>query len=44
MLQKVVKQQNIINFNTVIIHFYFQCMPMAMNNISTSSGLTTVFD
>ena len=27
------------NLNVVIIHFYFQCVRMAMNNISTSGGL-----
>ena len=40
MLEKVVKQQKIINLNAVIIHIYFQCARMAMNNISTSGGLT----
>ena len=38
-LQKVVKQYKIINLNAVIIHFYFQCARMTMNNISTSGGL-----
>ena len=39
-LQKVVKQHKIINLNAVIIHFYFQCARMTMNNISTGVGLT----
>ena len=38
-LQKVVQQQKIINLNAVIIDFYFQCVRMTMNNISTSGGL-----
>ena len=39
-LQKLVQQQKIINLNAVIIHFYFQCTRITMNNISTSGGLT----
>ena len=38
-LQKVVKQKKIIKSNALIIHFYVQCVPMTMNNISTSGGL-----
>ena len=30
-------------FNAVIIHFYFQCVQMTMNNILTSGGLTEVY-
>ena len=39
-LQKDVKQKKIIKLNAIIIHFYFQCVRMTMNNISTSGGLT----
>ena len=39
-LQKVVKQKKIIRLNAVIIHIYYQCARMMMNNISTSSGLS----
>ena len=39
-LQKVVKQQKIINLNVMIIHFCFQCAQMMMNKILTSGGLT----
>ena len=38
-LQEVFKQQNIIKLNAVIIHFYFQCARMTINNISTMDGL-----
>ena len=38
-LEKVVDQQKIMNLKAAIIHFYFQCAGMAMNNISTSGGL-----
>ena len=38
-LQKFVKQQKKVKLNAVIIHFYFQCAQMMMNNISTRGGL-----
>ena len=38
-LQKVIKQYKIIKSDVVIIHFYFQCARMTMNNISNSGGL-----
>ena len=38
-LQKVVNKQKIISLNAVIIHVYFQCARMTMDNISTSGGL-----
>ena len=31
----------IISLNLVIIQFYFQCLRLMMNKISTSSGLST---
>ena len=43
-LQKVVKQEEIIKLNLAIIHLYFQCVLMTMNNILTSGGLTVDFD
>ena len=37
-LQKVIKQYNIIKLNAVIINFYFQCARMTMNNILNSTA------
>ena len=42
MLSTVVKQQKIIEFNAVIIHFQFQCARMTLNNISTSGSLSSL--
>ena len=41
-LQKVFKQQNIIKSNVLIVHFYFQCTQMMMNNISISGDLNKI--
>ena len=41
-LQKVFKQQKIIKSNVLIVHLYFQCTQMMMNNISISGDLNKI--
>ena len=41
-LSKVVKQKKMIKLNAAVIQFYFQCVWMMMNNMSTSGGLNVI--